>query len=37
MLYVGVTSDLAGRVFTHKNDLAAGFQQKIPHTQPCLF
>jgi len=28
MLYIGVTSDLLGRVFTHKNDLVEGFTNK---------
>lgn len=28
MLYIGVTSDLTGRVFAHKNDLADGFTKK---------
>jgi putative endonuclease len=28
MLYIGVTSDLLGRVFAHKNDLADGFTNK---------
>ena len=28
MLYVGVTSDLKGRVYIHKNDLADGFTNK---------
>lgn len=27
-LYVGVTSDLAGRIYTHKEDLVAGFTQR---------
>ena len=27
-LYVGVTSDLVGRVYQHKNDLAEGFTSK---------
>lgn len=29
MLYVGVTSDLTGRVYTHKSDLAEGFTKKF--------
>jgi len=28
MLYVGVTSDLTGRVYIHKNDLVDGFTNK---------
>ncbi|MDH3974514.1 MAG: GIY-YIG nuclease family protein [Deltaproteobacteria bacterium] len=28
MLYIGVTSDLTGRVYTHKSDLAEGFTNK---------
>jgi putative endonuclease len=28
MLYVGVTSDLKGRIYIHKNDLADGFTNK---------
>ncbi len=28
MLYVGVTSDLTGRVYSHKNDLVDGFTNK---------
>jgi len=28
MLYIGVTSDLIGRFFAHKNDLADGFTNK---------
>jgi len=27
-LYVGVTSNLIGRVYQHKNDLAEGFTKK---------
>jgi putative endonuclease len=28
MLYIGVTSDLAGRIYKHKSDLADGFTNK---------
>jgi putative endonuclease len=27
-LYVGVTSDLAGRIYTHREDLVAGFTRR---------
>ena len=36
MLYVGVTSDLTGRVYIHKNDLADGFTKKY-HIHNLVF
>ncbi len=36
-LYIGVTSDLAKRVFQHRNDFVGGFSQKYQVHQPVYY
>ena len=35
-LYIGVTTDLAARIYKHKEGLIDGFTEAIPHYKPCL-